>query len=143
MKSRHNRLGLVTAAVVVVVASVLSPTWAWASHYYSSKGAETNTFTTHIMQTPAKPTCPGLAVLSVTLSWTVTDAGEVTSYWLGESGSSGGTYTYTDEHASTSATVGISLGLQYFEVYTMHDLWSGSPSAPVAVDGLLVAATCS
>jgi len=142
MTSRCSRLGLVTAAVVVVVTSILSPTWAWA-HYNSTPTAETNTFATHIMQTPAKPTCPGLAILSVTLSWTVTDASEVTSYWLGESGSSGGTYTYTNEHLSTSATVGISLGLQYFKVYTMHDSWSGSPSPSVAVDGLLVAATCS
>lgn len=143
MRRWYATLGLVTAAVVVV-AGLLTPTWAWAR--YRATGAETNTFATHVLLAPVSLSCSGLGVLSVTLTWgAASDAAYVTGYDVGESSSSGGPYLYTSTGAgtSTSMTMGISSGAHYYVIAAVNHLWMGSPSPQQRVTGILfLAATC-
>jgi len=138
---RCRTIGYLTATVVVV-ASLAMPAVAWAR--YRASGFETNTFATHVLLAPGRPACSGLAILSVTLSWTApTDTAYVSSYELGESATSGGTYSYTNVGLVTSKTMSISSGNHFYVVRTVNHAWRGSLSPEREVDGLLtLAATC-
>jgi hypothetical protein len=139
---RRGRTIWCITVVVVVVGSIAMPSLAWAR--YRSAGSETNTFATHVLLAPGRPSCSGLGILSVTLSWTApSDAAFVLSYELGKSGSPGGPYTYTNVGTATSASPGISSGDQYFVVRTVNQAWRGSISPERRVNGLLfLVATC-
>lgn len=122
--------------VVVVFGSIAMPSLAWAR--YRSASTETNTFATHVLLAPGRPSCSGLGVLSVTLSWSApSDAAYVLSYELGKSGSSGGPYTYTNVGSGTSTTQGISSGDTYFVVRTVNQGWRGAISQERRVNGVL------
>jgi hypothetical protein len=144
MSCRARRtIGLVVATVVVAV-GVLSPPWAWAR--FGTKGAETNTFATHVLGTPPASSCGGLGILSVTLSWTApADAAYVLSYELGQSSTSGGPYSYTNVGNVLTKTLSISSGNTYFVVRTVNHNWVGSGVSPErhVVGILFLAATCS
>lgn len=130
------------AAAAVVVASIAMPSLAWAR--YRSTGSETNTFATHVLLAPGGPTCSGLGILSVTLSWTAPrDVAFVMSYELGKSTTSGGPYTYTNVGTGTSTSPAISVGNQYFVVRTVNNAWRGTASPERRVVGILaLIATC-
>jgi hypothetical protein len=130
---------LVTGAIVVASLSV--PSVAWAR--YRATGSETNTFATHVLLTPGTPTCGGINLLSVPLSWSApSDAAYVQSYELGTSSTSGSGYTYTPV-AGTSTTVAIpSLGTRYFVVRSVNHNWRSGISGERTVVGALVVATC-
>lgn len=138
--TRGHRMWVFIA--VIVAASLSVPTLAWAR--YGATGAETNTFATHVLLAPSRPSCGGLGVLSVTLSWTApADPTFVQSYELGVSGSSGGPYSYTNVGTGTSTSPSISNGDNYYVVRTVNHAWRGSASPERRVDGLLfLAATC-
>lgn len=131
------------AALATLVVSIAMPTLAWAR--YGSTGSETNTFATHVLLAPGRPSCSGLGVLSLTLSWTApSDATPfVTSYELGKSNTSGSGYIYTDVGLVTSKAVTISSDHQYYVVRTVNHQWKGSISPERDVLGILfLAATC-
>jgi hypothetical protein len=134
-------MGYVAAAVVVVV-SVVMPTLAWG--IYRVAGAETNTFATHVLVAPAKPTCSLISLLTLTINWTApTDASFIDGYEWGVSASSTGPFTYTDVNMATSASVSVpSLGTRYFVVHTTNHSWLGADSVPRQVVGLTALATC-
>ncbi len=138
---RRRTIGSLTATAVVV-ASIVMPAAAWAR--YRTNGSETNTFATHVLLAPGRPSCGGLGILSGTLSWTApTDVAFATSFELGESATSGGAYTYTDVGLVTSKTLSISSGHHYYVVRTVNHQWSGAPSPERDVLGILgLAATC-
>ncbi len=142
MRRRH-RIGVLAAATVAVT-SIVMPALAWAR--YGSTGSETNTFATHVLLAPGQPTCSGLGVLSVTLSWTApADTTFFSGYDLGSSTTSGGPYTYTNVGLATSKAVSISAGDQYYVVRTedLPHLWKGSNSPERHVVGVLfLLATC-
>jgi hypothetical protein len=139
---RRRSIGLVVA-MAVVVASILTPTFAWAI-YRANGTAEANVFSTHVLLAPGRPTCSGLGILAVTLSWTPpSDASFVLSYELGKGTSSGGPYTYTNVGTATSNNPSISNGNQYFVVRTVNQQWRGTPSAERRVNSFLnLTVTC-
>ncbi len=129
-------------ATAVVLASIVMPA-AWAR--YRTNGSETNTFDTHVLLAPGQPTCSGLGVLSVTLSWTApTDSAYVTSYELGDSATSGSGYSYTNVGLVTSKTLlSISSGNHFYVVRTVNHSWRGSLSPERKVVGIVsLLATC-
>lgn len=133
---RRCRMIWCVTVVAVVLGSIAMPSLAWAR--YRSAGSETNTFATHVLLAPGRPSCTGLGVLSVTLSWTApSDSAFVQSYELGKSGSSGGPYTYTNVGNLTSTTQSISSGDWYFVVRTVNQGWRGAISPQRRVDGVL------
>lgn len=136
-----RRLALVVTVVVVLTAMV-APVWAWARS--TASGTETNTFATHVFLAPGRPSCSGVGVLSVTLSWTApSDSARVLSYEVGASTTSGGPYTYTNVGTGTSTTMSISSGNNYYVVRSVNHLWRGANSAERLVTGVLfLAATC-
>jgi hypothetical protein len=140
----RRRIGFL-AAIVVVGASILSPTLAWAK--YRTTGVETNVFATYILGTPPTSSCGALGVLSVTLQWTSpADVTKVLSYELGQSPTSGGGggYTYTDVGNVLTKTVAIGTGNTFFVVRTVNHLWRSGTSPERHVFGVLtLAATCS
>lgn len=120
---RRRRMGFVAGALIVV-ASLVMPTLAWAK--YRVAGSETNVFATHVLVPPARPTCSGLGVLSVTLNWIApSDSTYFTSYELGRSTTSGSGYVWTNMALATSANPVIQNGNQYFVVRTVNQLWRG------------------
>lgn len=139
--TRLRRLGFVAAALVVT-ASLVTPTLAWAK--YRGAGVETNTFATHVLLAPGRPSCSGLGVLSVTLSWSApSDSAYALSYELGESGSSGGSYSYSNVGNVTSVSIGVSNGSHFYVVRTVNHNWRGIPSVERQVNGVLfLAANC-
>jgi len=138
--TRRQRIGIV-ATVLVVVASLVTPTVAWAR--FRSAGSETNAFATHVLGTPGRPGCSGLGVLTVTLSWAAaSNPSYVLSYELGEDSSSGGPYSYSNVGNVTSVTMGISLGTHYYVVRAVNHNWRGPDSLERRVNGLVVVATC-
>jgi hypothetical protein len=134
-------IGCITV-VVVVMGSIAMPSLAWAR--YRATGSETNTFGTHVLLAPGRPSCSGLGVLSVTLSWTApSDSAFVLSYELGKSGSAGGPYSYNNVGTGTSTTQSISSGDWYFVVRTVNQTWRGTVSTERQVKGVLgLLATC-
>jgi hypothetical protein len=136
--------------IALIVASIPVATGAWAKYSASSPcGAlscsETNSFAAHVLLAPGQPTCSGLGVLSVTLTWTVTDAKALT-YDLGASSTSGGPYSYTNVGSGNTTHPSLSNGRQYFDVRAVNHSWTGPPSAEQQVTGVViivpVAATC-
>ena len=138
--TRFRRLGFVAAALVVT-ASLVTPTVAWAK--YRGAGAETNTFATHVLLAPGRPTCAVLGILSIRLTWTApSDSSFVDGYQLGVATSSGGTYSYTNVGLVLTTTVGIGLGDFWYVVRSMDSLWRGAVSLERKVNGLGIVATC-
>jgi hypothetical protein len=136
-------------AITVVMVSILIPTLAWAQ--YSSPEpcraascSETRTFATHVLLAPGRPSCSGLALLSVTLTWAApADSAYALSYELGESATSGSGYSYTNVGTGTSTSFGISSGNHYYVVRSVNQLWRGALSPEREVVGVLVlAASC-
>jgi hypothetical protein len=138
---RLRRIGFVVA-VLAVATSLITPTLAWAR--YRAAGSETNVFATHVLGTPGRPSCSGLGVLTVTLSWAAaSNPSYVLSYELGQDSSSGGPYTYTNVGNVTSVSFGVSSGNHYYVVRAVNHNWHGSDSPERRVNGILfLAATC-
>jgi hypothetical protein len=142
---RCHRLGLVTAAAVVVVTSILAPTWAWARYNVTGvAGGETNTFQTVILATPTIPTCSGLGIASstVTFSWTVSVPTKIVSYAIDQSSSLNGTYTaFVANTNSTATSYGpftIPGSAAYYKIRALNHSWTSPPSpAEKLTPGLL------
>jgi hypothetical protein len=138
--ARGGRLGLLGPAVALAL--VLIPgtaTQAWATFKASSGG--TTAIAAHGMVTPSQPTCGGLGVASVRLSWTApSDASQAdvygsgflaAGYQVGKSSSSSGPFTYVDNGTATSYDASTLLaGDTYFVVRTSKQSWH-SASSPV------------
>jgi hypothetical protein len=129
-------------AALVVAASLITPTLAWAK--YRASGSETNVFATRVFLAPGTPTCGGINLLQVTLSWTApTDVAYIDSYEFGTGTSAGGPFSFADNAMATSKTISVpGLSTRYYVVRTTRDLWRGANSAPRQVVGLLALATC-
>lgn len=142
MRSQQH-VSILVILAVAVLASASIPTYAWAK--YRSPGAETNMFATHVLVAPGQPVCSGLGILSVTLTWNVTDAKALT-YDLGVSGTSGGPYTYSHLGSSNSTSPTIGNGHQYFVVRAVNHQWIGPDSPEQEVTGVVIivplVATC-
>jgi hypothetical protein len=120
------------AALAVAMAVWLEPaTGAWAT--FRATAARTTTVSAHGMATPAQPTCSGLGVLSVHLSWPATsDASQAdvygsgflaATYEVGRSATDGGPYTFVSVGTSTSYDPALSAGDTYFVVRTTKHSW--------------------
>lgn len=145
-RAPYRQTIVLLATTVVVLASILAtPMKAWARS--GVEGAETNIFATHILGAPPTSSCSGLAILSISLSWTApSDASYVLGYEVGSSTSSGGPYSYGANLGNVfSTTVSILTGTTYLVVRSVNHNWFGSTTSPQrkAIGVLTLLATCS
>lgn len=142
---KSRRLIAVVPAVALVLVSIVMPAWAWGR--YRSAGAETNVFSTRLLVVLAQPTCSGVGLLSVTLSWSQpSDVNVISGYEISK-GPTGGPYTPFRSVAgktTTTDTFSVSSGESYYVVSSVTSYqWQGSPSPERHVHGILgLAATC-
>lgn len=147
-----SRVRWVLVVALATVISVDTASGAWATFKATSTG--TLSVSAHGMVTPAQPTCSGLGVLSVTLSWTApSDAGTpdvygtgnlVAGYEVGKSTtSSTGPFTFVDNGTATSYSTSISSGDSWFVVRSYKRSWRSANSPARQVHGVLgLLATC-
>jgi hypothetical protein len=148
---RHptRKVGILVLLVMIAVAG--SASGAWASFRATRVGS--TSVSAHGLVTPSQPTCSGLGLATVRLTWAApSDAGTADAYGTGnladgyEVGkatvSSAGPFTFVDNGTSTSFNVSTLLsGDTWFVVRTYKHSWRSVSSAVrqvhVAVVGLL------
>ena len=148
MREKHRRVRrcarLFGALVLAVLFTADGATQAWAT--FKTSTAATSTVSAHGIVTPSQPSCGGLGVASVRLSWPApSDASQpdvygsgflVGGYEVGKSSSASGPFTYVDNGTSTSYTASTLLaGDTYFVIRSYKRSWrsSNSPARLVRV----------
>ena len=134
---RDRRCARLFGALVLVVVFTAGASQAWAT--FKTSAAATSTVSAHGLVTPVQPSCGGLGVASVTLSWPApSDASQldvfgsgflVGGYEVGKSSSASGPFTYVDNGTSTSYTASTLLaGDTYFVIRSYKRSWRSSNS---------------
>jgi hypothetical protein len=140
--TRLRKLGFVAAALVVT-ASLVTPTLAWAK--YRAAASETNVFATHVLLAPGTPTCGVISLLTVTLSWTPpSDSAYVDTYEVGYGPSAVGPFAnFISAGTNTFKIISIpGFSTRYYVVHTTNDSWTGANSGSRRVDSLVALASC-
>ena len=142
-----------TAIGVAAAVCIESSTSAGATFAASTAGS--SAISAHGMVTPAQPTCSGLGIAFVQLSWPApSDASQAdvygsgflaAGYEVGKSSSSNGPFTFVNNGTSTTySTSTLLAGDTYFVVRTTKHSWrsANSPVRKVHVIVLGLLASC-